>query len=48
MKMAKAQRALNRSSEGKQFIQFQTVFVTVNPEADTEQELSQFAKLFGP
>jgi protein SCO1/2 len=35
MKMVKAQRSLNRSSEGKQFIQFQTVFVTVNPEADS-------------
>lgn len=42
MKMQKAQRILNRSNEGKQYIKVQTVFVTTNPEYDTPQRLVKY------
>lgn len=33
---------LNRSSEGKQYIQLQTVFVTTNSEYDTAERLLKY------
>ncbi len=49
MTMQKAQRIINKSSEGKQYVQLQTVFVTTNPQYDTAERLRQFRKdLFGP
>lgn len=43
-KMQKAQMMLNRSSEGKQYIQVEPVFVTTNPEYDTPERLAQYKK----
>ena len=48
MKMTKAIRALQRSSEGKQYCKCKAVFVSVNPKTDTPQILKDFSRnLFG-
>ena len=48
MKMMKAMKLLQRSSEGKQYIKPIPVFVSVNPEKDTPAILSKYRdSLFG-
>lgn len=46
MRMLKAHRKISRSSEGKQYVRFQTVFVTTSPDQDKPEILKSFGKVF--
>lgn len=47
MKMAKVVRRIKKSKEGQQYYKLKGVFVTVNPELDTPQVLTDYCSIFG-